>query len=94
MIFLVIAFSQLKIRIDITSDVNLILLNKMHQPLLKRAQPLLSKKIRHHKINKQILQRGKHQLLPRKLLPLSSIKLHKVSLLLNNKEIRKPLQIR
>jgi hypothetical protein len=50
-------FSQQKIRIDITSDLNLILLNKMHQPLLKRAQALLSKKIRHQKISQQILQR-------------------------------------
>jgi hypothetical protein len=65
---------------------------QMHQPLLKRLLPLLSKKIIHQKISQQSLQRRKHQLLPRRLLPLSSIKLQKVSLLLNNKESGSPFK--
>jgi hypothetical protein len=94
MISLVMASLQQRIRIDTTSNPNPMLLKKMHQPLLKRLLPLSIKKLIHQKISQQSLQKRKHQLLPKRLLLLSTIKFQRISPLLNNRRIRKLLQVR
>jgi hypothetical protein len=48
---------QMEEKNNTISDLSPLLPNRMHQLLPRRSQPLLSKRIRHQRINNQILQK-------------------------------------